>query len=81
MPQSSLSAHRARCCGRSERAVWRMRAPGGMPGGGDTSWAWKIWMWGDEVTEFMGRERQAERREKQVDKWPQGRTAVVVSCC
>lgn len=38
-------------------------------------------MWGDEVMGFVGRGRQAERREKQVDKWPQGRMAVVVSCC
>lgn len=39
VPQSSPSAHRARRCVRSERAAWRMRAPGGLPGGGDTSWA------------------------------------------
>ena len=27
-------------------------------------------MWGDEVMGFVGRGRQAERREKQADKWP-----------
>ena len=38
-------------------------------------------MWGDEVLGFVGRGRQAERKEKQADRWPQSRTAVVGQGC